>query len=121
MQTENDYARDVFNGNLQTVLRIDENEGPLVASFDGAASNIRSVSSMRSFPPMRRRSTNRKGPNIRGSSSPLRCNITRFLVAKVIVIGLLANTCIETTGRFATELGYHVGRGLQHGQDASCA
>jgi nicotinamidase-related amidase len=29
-------------------------------------------------------------------------------VAKVIVIGLLANTCIETTGRFAMELGYHV-------------
>lgn len=29
-------------------------------------------------------------------------------IAKVIVIGLLANTCIETTGRFAMELGYHV-------------
>jgi nicotinamidase-related amidase len=26
----------------------------------------------------------------------------------VIVIGLLANTCIESTGRSATELGYHV-------------
>jgi len=26
----------------------------------------------------------------------------------VIVIGLLANTCIETTARFASELGYHV-------------
>jgi nicotinamidase-related amidase len=26
----------------------------------------------------------------------------------VIVIGMLANTCIECTGRFATELGYHV-------------
>lgn len=29
-------------------------------------------------------------------------------IVKVIVIGLLANTCIECTGRFATELGYHV-------------
>jgi len=29
-------------------------------------------------------------------------------IRKVIVIGLLANTCIETTARFATELGYHV-------------
>ena len=29
-------------------------------------------------------------------------------VEKVIVIGLLANTCIESTGRFAMELGYHV-------------
>jgi nicotinamidase-related amidase len=29
-------------------------------------------------------------------------------ITKVIVVGLLANTCIEATGRFATELGYHV-------------
>ena len=29
-------------------------------------------------------------------------------IVKVIVIGLLANTCIECTSRFATELGYHV-------------
>lgn len=29
-------------------------------------------------------------------------------VQQVIVIGLLANTCIEGTGRFAMELGYHV-------------
>ena len=26
----------------------------------------------------------------------------------MIVIGLLANTCVETTSRFAVELGYHV-------------
>jgi exodeoxyribonuclease V alpha subunit len=35
MQSENDYDRDVFNGDLGTVLRIDENEGLLVAGFDG--------------------------------------------------------------------------------------
>jgi exodeoxyribonuclease V alpha subunit len=35
MQTENDYDRDVFNGDLGTVLRIDETEGVLVAGFDG--------------------------------------------------------------------------------------
>jgi nicotinamidase-related amidase len=29
-------------------------------------------------------------------------------IAKVIVIGPLANTCIESTGRYAMELGYHV-------------
>lgn len=29
-------------------------------------------------------------------------------IDNVIVIGLLANTCIESTGRFAMELGYHV-------------
>lgn len=29
-------------------------------------------------------------------------------ITYVILIGLIANTCIESTGRFATELGYHV-------------
>lgn len=29
-------------------------------------------------------------------------------IARVIVVGLIANTCIECTSRFATELGYHV-------------
>ena len=29
-------------------------------------------------------------------------------IVRVIVIGLLANTCIESTSRFAMELGYHV-------------
>ncbi len=29
-------------------------------------------------------------------------------IEKVILIGLIANTCIEATGRYAMELGYHV-------------
>ncbi|MGH9532107.1 MAG: isochorismatase family cysteine hydrolase [Terriglobales bacterium] len=29
-------------------------------------------------------------------------------IIKVIVVGMLANTCIESTSRFAMELGYHV-------------
>ncbi|MFD3455054.1 isochorismatase family cysteine hydrolase [Streptomyces sp. NPDC058691] len=29
-------------------------------------------------------------------------------ITHVVVIGLLANTCIESTGRYAMELGYHV-------------
>jgi len=29
-------------------------------------------------------------------------------VSHIIAVGLLANTCIESTGRFAMELGYHV-------------
>lgn len=29
-------------------------------------------------------------------------------ISHVIVIGLLANTCIESTGRYAMEIGYHV-------------
>ncbi|PPQ34808.1 exodeoxyribonuclease V alpha subunit [Rhodoblastus acidophilus] len=35
MQTENDYDREVFNGDLGRVARIDREEGALVASFDG--------------------------------------------------------------------------------------
>lgn len=35
METQNDYDRDVFNGDLGTVLRLDEEEGALVAEFDG--------------------------------------------------------------------------------------
>lgn len=29
-------------------------------------------------------------------------------VSHVVIVGLLANTCIESTGRYAMELGYHV-------------
>jgi nicotinamidase-related amidase len=29
-------------------------------------------------------------------------------IEKVVVVGMLANTCIESTSRFAAELGYHV-------------
>jgi nicotinamidase-related amidase len=29
-------------------------------------------------------------------------------VRRVILIGMIANTCIEATGRFGMELGYHV-------------
>ena len=35
METQNDYDREVFNGDLGTVSRIDEEEGALVVSFDG--------------------------------------------------------------------------------------
>jgi len=35
MQTENDYDREVFNGDLGRVRRIDQTEGVLVADFDG--------------------------------------------------------------------------------------
>jgi nicotinamidase-related amidase len=29
-------------------------------------------------------------------------------IRRIILIGLIANTCIESTGRFGMELGYHV-------------
>src|SRR3974390_1899465 len=37
MQTENDYDREVFNGDLGRVLRIDQTEGVLVAEFAALA------------------------------------------------------------------------------------
>lgn len=35
METQNDYDREVFNGDLGSVLRIDDDEGALVVEFDG--------------------------------------------------------------------------------------
>ncbi|WP_445504579.1 SF1B family DNA helicase RecD2 [Microvirga sp. G4-2] len=35
METQNDYDREVFNGDLGMVARIDDEEGVLIASFDG--------------------------------------------------------------------------------------
>ena len=35
MQTENDYDREVFNGDLGSVIRIDHEEGALIVEFDG--------------------------------------------------------------------------------------
>jgi exodeoxyribonuclease V alpha subunit len=35
MQVENDYDRDIYNGDLGVVSRIDMDEGELVADFDG--------------------------------------------------------------------------------------
>jgi len=42
------------------------------------------------------------------ANTDLDMQLKQYGVEKVIVIGLLANTCIESTGRFAMELGYHV-------------
>ena len=35
METQNDYDRDVFNGDLGMVARIDEEEGAVIVTFDG--------------------------------------------------------------------------------------
>jgi len=68
MQTENDYDRDVFNGDLGTVLRIDE--------VEGSRRRLRRREIEYPFgeldtlvPPMRRRSISRKVRNIPPSSS----------------------------------------------------
>jgi ATP-dependent exoDNAse (exonuclease V) alpha subunit len=64
MQTENDYDREVFNGDLGRVLRIDQTEGVLVPILMAGRLSIPLASSMRLCLPMRRRSTSRKGLNI---------------------------------------------------------
>jgi nicotinamidase-related amidase len=38
----------------------------------------------------------------------LDCLLRRHGYEKIIVIGMLANTCIEATGRIGMELGFHV-------------
>src|SRR3978361_1416096 len=35
MESQNDYDREVFNGDLGTVLRIDDDEQALIVDFDG--------------------------------------------------------------------------------------
>jgi nicotinamidase-related amidase len=42
------------------------------------------------------------------ANTDLDLQLRRRGVERVIVVGLLANTCIESTARFAAELGYHV-------------
>ncbi|MFD8375110.1 isochorismatase family cysteine hydrolase [Streptomyces sp. NPDC059688] len=42
------------------------------------------------------------------ANTDLDCRLKQHGVTHVILIGLLANTCVESTGRFAMELGYHV-------------
>jgi exodeoxyribonuclease V alpha subunit len=35
MQIENDYDREVYNGDLGIVQRVDQDEGELIVAFDG--------------------------------------------------------------------------------------
>ncbi len=47
-----------------------------------------------------------------GSSGFANTNLDTLLkqkaITRVILVGLIANTCLETTGKYAVELGYHV-------------
>ena len=42
------------------------------------------------------------------SNTDLEYQLKQHGITHVIAVGLLANTCVESTGRFAMELGYHV-------------
>jgi nicotinamidase-related amidase len=42
------------------------------------------------------------------ANTDLDLQLKQFGISHVILVGMIANTCIEVTGRFAAELGYHV-------------
>ncbi len=42
------------------------------------------------------------------ANTDLDVQLRQHSISHVILIGLIANTCIETSGRYASELGYHV-------------
>lgn len=42
------------------------------------------------------------------ANTDLDAQLTQRGITHVILVGVLANTCVESTGRFAMELGYHV-------------
>jgi nicotinamidase-related amidase len=42
------------------------------------------------------------------ANTDLDLQLKQFGISRVILIGMIANTCIEATGRLAMELGYHV-------------
>jgi exodeoxyribonuclease V alpha subunit len=65
MQIENDYHREVYNGDLGIVQRIDQEEGELVVGFDGREVTYASASSMSWCWRVPRRSTKARAQNIR--------------------------------------------------------
>jgi nicotinamidase-related amidase len=42
------------------------------------------------------------------ANTDLDMQLKQFGISHLIIIGMIANTCIEATGRFGMELGYHV-------------
>lgn len=42
------------------------------------------------------------------ANTDLDLQLKQLGIRRIVLIGLLANTCIEATGRFGQELGYHV-------------
>ena len=42
------------------------------------------------------------------ANTDLDVQLKQFGVQKIVLVGMLANTCLETTGKFGMELGYHV-------------
>jgi hypothetical protein len=69
MQVENDYDKEVYNGDLGVVSRIDMEEGELASTSKGVKSPMALASSMSWYSPTRRQSTRAKARNTRPWSS----------------------------------------------------
>ena len=65
MQIENDYDKEVYNGDIGLVADVDPDAGELTGRFGGAISSTASVSSTRWCRPMPRPSTRARARNIR--------------------------------------------------------
>jgi ATP-dependent exoDNAse (exonuclease V) alpha subunit len=63
MQIENDYDRDVYNGDLGIVTEVDGDNSELAVDFEGRIVSTARESSMSSRSPMRRRSTRARARN----------------------------------------------------------
>ena len=71
MQVENDYDKEVYDGDLGVVRSIDPEASEMVIEFDGRGVTFGSASSTRSCSPTLRPFTSRKAPSIRPSVIPL--------------------------------------------------
>ncbi len=76
MQIENNYEREVYNGDIGFVAGIDREEEELMVDFDAGWCAIRSASSMSWCCATQPRSTSRKDPSTRRSSSQCRHSTT---------------------------------------------
>jgi exodeoxyribonuclease V alpha subunit len=63
MQVENNYDKEVYNGDLGIVSRIDAEAGELAVDFDGRRWSTYSASLMNWFSPMQPRSTKARAPS----------------------------------------------------------
>jgi exodeoxyribonuclease V alpha subunit len=69
MQVENDYDKDVYNGDLGFIRAVDPEAGDVLIEFDGPRSRMASVSWTSWCSPMRRRSTSPRARSTQRSSS----------------------------------------------------
>jgi hypothetical protein len=77
MQVENDYDKDVYNGDLGVVSRIDTEESELAVDFEGREVTYGFGELMSWYSPTRRQSTRAKARNTRLWSSRSALSTTR--------------------------------------------